>query len=109
MRASHGREQRREAATLFPGAGTLRVFEDAEQEALCGAAWRESTSATARSTPRTAPIAFPCAPVRCGKNGKEGVGEWRGMGTGAGVGGASRATAGEGAGGGDGGGGAEAN
>ena len=38
MCASHSREQRRQAAALFPGAGTLRVFEDAEQEALRGAA-----------------------------------------------------------------------
>jgi hypothetical protein len=80
---------------LFPGAGTLRVFEDAEQEALRGVAQRASTSGTARRTPRTAPVAFPRAPARCGKNGKEGVGEWRGMGTGAGVGGASRAAASE--------------
>ena len=74
------------------------MFEDAEQEALRGAARRASTSAMARMTPRTAPVAFPRAPARCGKNGKEGVGEWRGMGTGAGVRGASHAAADEGAG-----------
>ena len=38
---------------------------------------------------------LPRAPARCGKNGKEGVGEWWGMGTGAGVGGTSRAAASE--------------
>jgi len=58
--------------------GALRVFEDAEQEALRGTAGRVSTSETAKRIPRTAPVAFPCAPARCRKNGKEGVEEWRG-------------------------------
>ena len=48
-----------------------------------------------RGPPRMAPVTFPRAPAICGKNGKEDVGEWWGMGTGAGVGGASHTAAGE--------------